>query len=98
MSVLERFSRSYKLASTFVSRAYSALEQFREDELRLRTGDGCKRLVEEVLPIAASLKYFEIPGREIKCRFFPGNQNYDARMIISADDVRLGPSRKTLFH
>jgi hypothetical protein len=84
MSATDKFSKSYISTATFVSRAYAALEQFSDNEVRLREGKGSKDLVEEIIPIAAFLKHFEIPGRKVKCKYFPGNQNYNAKIRVTA--------------
>jgi len=97
MSATEKFSKSYLSTATFVSRAYSALERLSDDEFRLRKGTGCKELVEEVIPIAAFLKHFEIPGRQVRCKYIPGNQNYDAIIRIQGEDVSLGFLRERYF-
>ena len=97
MSVTEKFSKSYLSTATFVSRAYSALERLSDDEFRLRKGKGCKELVEEVIPIAAFLKHFEIPGRQVRCKYILGNQNYDAVIRIQGKDVSLGFLRESYF-
>lgn len=97
MSATEKFSKSYLSTATFVSRAYSALERFSANEVRLRKGKGCKELVEEIIPIAAFLKHFEIPGRKVTCKYYPGNQNYDAKIRIEGDDVSLGLVKERYF-
>jgi len=90
MSATDKFSKSYLSTSTFVSRAYATVEQLNNNEYHLRKGKGTKKLVEEIMPIAAFLKHFELPGRKVKCKYFPGNQNYDAKIRVEGEDVRLG--------
>lgn len=97
MSATEKFSKSYLSTATFVSRAYSALEHFSDNEVLLRKGSGCKELIEEIIPIAAFLKHFESPGRRVKCRYFPGNQNYDAKIRIRGGGLRLGFVEESYF-
>jgi hypothetical protein len=63
----------------------------------MRKGKGVKKLVEEIIPIAAFLKHFESPGRRVRCKHFPGNQNYDAKIQVRGDDVRLGFIEKEYF-
>jgi hypothetical protein len=87
MLATEKFSKSYLSTATFVNRAYSTLRQLSNKEFLLRKGNGYKELVEEILPIAAFLKHFEIPGRQVKCRYFTGNQNYDAKIQIQGEGV-----------
>jgi hypothetical protein len=90
MQITETFSKSYLSTLTFASRAYANLERVSHNEVLLRKGKDCKKLVEEILPIAAFLKYFEIPGRQVKCRYFSGNQNYDAIIKVKGNEVRAG--------
>lgn len=97
MSATDKFRKSYLSTATFVSRAHSALERLSDDEFRLRKGKGCKDLVEEMIPIAAFLKHFEIPGRQVRCKYVPGNQNYDAVIRIQGNDVSLGFLRENYF-
>jgi len=97
MSATDKFSKSYISTATFVSRAYSVLEQFSDNEVRLREGKGCKELVEEIIPIAAFLKHFEIPGRQVKCKYFSGNQNYDAKIRVQGRDVSLDFIKESYF-
>jgi hypothetical protein len=97
MNILDRFSKSYLSVGIFTRRAYAAYWDFDDDEIRLRRGDGCKKLLEEILPIAAFLKHIEVPGRYVKCRWFPGNQNYDARLKISGIEVQKGMLKESYF-
>jgi len=96
MSASNEFSKSYLSTSVFVSRAYASLERLSGDEVLLRQKDG-KKLVEEIIPIAAFLKYFEIPGRRVNCKYFPGNQNYDARIKIRGNEVRRNFLKESYF-
>ena len=97
MSATEKFSKSYLSTSTFVSRAYSTLEQFTANEFRLRKGKGCKELVEEIIPIAAFLKHFERPGRKVTCKYYPGNQNYDAKIRVQGDELRYDYIKRSYY-
>lgn len=81
----------------FVKRAYEALEALDGNSYRLRQGEGTKELVEEILPLAAFLKHFERPGRSVKCRFFSGNQNYDAKIKLAGADIDKGWFEKSYF-
>jgi hypothetical protein len=92
----EKFSKSYLSTATFVSRAYSIIEQFSNTEFYMREG-ARKKVVEEILPIAAFLKHFEIPGRQVKCRYFPGNQPYDARIKVHGEEVQSGYIEQSYF-
>jgi hypothetical protein len=97
MSATEQFSKSYLSTATFVSRAYATLEKLKNNEFPLRKGKDSKKLVEEIMPIAAFLKHFETPGRQVKCKYFPGNQNYDAKIRVQGSDVRLGFIEREYF-
>lgn len=96
-AVTENFSKSYLSTATFVSRAYGTVEQLSTNQVLMRKGKGVKKLVEEIIPIAAFLKHFEIPGRRVRCKHFPGNQNYDAKIRVQGDDVCLGFIEKEYF-
>ena len=97
MVAIEKFSKSYLSTATFASRAYSTLKQLSNKDFLLRKGNGYKELLEEILPIAAFLKHFEIPGRQVKCRYFPGNQNYDAKIKIQGEEVRPAFTEESYF-
>jgi len=90
MSVTDKFSKSYLSTATFVSRAYATVDQLNTKQILMRKGNGVKKLVEEIMPIAAFLKHFEIPGIRVRCKHFPGNQNYDAIIHVQGNDVPLG--------
>ncbi|MGA7193902.1 MAG: hypothetical protein WBW94_09740 [Anaerolineales bacterium] len=89
MSRLDKFS-SYLSVSVFVQRAYRELDSIDRNDYFLRQGDGTKKFIDEILPLTAFLKHFERPGRRIKCRYFQDNQNYDAIIKISGDEVKQG--------
>jgi len=97
MSKLDRFSKGYLTVPVFVKRAYDELEALDGNSYRLRKGDGTKELVEEIRPLAAFLKYFERPGRSVKCRFFTGNQNYDAKIKLKGEDIDRGWIEEQFF-
>ena len=96
-SATEKFSNSYLSTATFVNRAYATVEQLSTNQILRRNGKGVKKLVEEIIPIAAFLKHFEIPGRRVRCKYFSGNQNYDAKIHVQGEDVRLGFIEKEYF-
>lgn len=81
MSKLDKF-KNYLTVPVFVKRAYSELEALSNDDYHLRKDADTRRLVDEILPLAAFLKHFERPGRYVKCRFFSGYQNYDAKIKL----------------
>ncbi|MBK7394187.1 MAG: hypothetical protein IPI64_12965 [Chloracidobacterium sp.] len=89
VSVTEKFSKSYLSTSVFVSRAYKAVEQISKTDFFMRPR-GCKEVIEEIIPIAAFLKHFEIPGRSVKCKYYGGNHNYDAKIRIDGSFVEQG--------
>lgn len=94
MKVLENFAKSYLSVAAFTRRASAAYEGFSDVEIRSRTR-GSKELMEEIIPLAAFLKHIENPGTQVRCRYFPGNQNYDAKILISSPSV--GISKKRFF-
>jgi hypothetical protein len=55
--MLEGFRASFLPTTIFVEEAYAALERLDADAIRMRSGNGVKQLIEEVLPLAALLKY-----------------------------------------
>jgi len=89
MSRLDKFS-NYLSVSVFVQRAYRELDNIDKNDYFLRKGDGTKKFIDEILPLTAFLKYFERPGRRVKCRYFQDSQNYDAKIKISGDEVDKG--------
>lgn len=89
MSILNKFS-NYLSVSIFVQRAYREFDNLSKDEYFLRKGEGTKKLIEEILPLTAFLKWFERPGRRVKCRYYAGNQNFDAKIKLSGPEVELG--------
>lgn len=97
MSATDRFNKSYLSTAIFVSRAYAAIEQLNTDDRFMRKAKGSKKLIEEIIPIAAFLKHFEVPGRQVRCKHFPGNQNYDAKIKIQGSEVHSGFIEKEYF-
>lgn len=97
MSKLNKFCNTYLTTPFFAKRAYSDLEALDGDDYRLRRGEGTKELVEEILPLAAFLKHFERPGRSVSCRFFVGNQNYDAKIKLKGEEVDQGYIEASYF-
>lgn len=89
MSRLDRF-RNYLTVSTFVQRAYKELEALNNEQYYLRKGEDIRKLIQEILPLATFLKYFERPGRQVKCRHFSGSQNYDAKLKLEGDEIEKG--------
>jgi hypothetical protein len=88
--MLGAFRNGFLPTAEFVERAYSAFEGLDADSIRMRRGDGTKKLIEEVLPIAAFLKYLEIPERRITCRLAEANQDHDAMIRVSGTYVEHG--------
>ena len=96
MPNLAMFS-NYLSVSTFVRRAYQEFDGFDTKSLNLRQGDGTKKFIEEILPLTAFLKWFERPGRQVKCRYYSGNQNFDAKIRVSGREVEYGYIPRELF-
>jgi hypothetical protein len=76
----------------FCKLAYDALELIQQEsvgtsELRLLKSPRAKKLLEEVLPIAAFLQVRYGPGVRIRVRWRGGNQRYDARLLYSGAKV-----------
>ncbi len=88
---------NYLSVSTFVRRAYQEFDSFDTKSLNLRQGDGTKKFIEEILPLTAFLKWFEQPGRQVKCRYYPGDQNFDAKIRVSGREVEYGYIPKEIF-
>lgn len=86
MSVLNKFT-AWLIAPTFVKRAYLEINKIDNKEFFLRKNIESKKIIEEILPIATFLKYFETPERQIKCRYFSSVQNYDAIIRITGIEV-----------
>lgn len=69
----------------FIEQAHRAFFIIRESDsgisdLRLRKGDFCKKLVEEIFPIANFLGSFERVGLNVECQYFSGDQSFDAKI------------------
>lgn len=91
MNILEDFRATYLSVGMWVEKTYDALEQFTEEEMRQRKRGVSKEVVEEILPIAAFLKYFEIPERRLRCQYAAGDHRlYDAQLQISGKEVEKG--------
>jgi hypothetical protein len=89
MSILNKF-KNWLHVSTFVSRAYSEINKIDNNEFFRRKNRETKKLIEEILPLATFLKYFEGPERKIKCIYFSDNRKYDARIKIKGIEVEKG--------
>lgn len=96
MSRLDKF-KNYLTVSTFVERAYNELEALDYEQYYLLNGEDIRKLVQEILPLTAFLKYFERPDRRVKCRYFLGNQNYDAKLKLEGSDIVKGFFEATYF-
>jgi hypothetical protein len=88
--VLNDFRRSFLTVPVFVQRVYAALESLGGDEYRMRSIDGAKELIEEVVPLAALLKHLEVPDRHLRCKFVGGHLDHDAQIRISGPEVDRG--------
>ncbi len=88
---------NYLTVPVFVSRAYRRLESLTYNDYYLRQGKGTRKLVEEILPLAAFLKHLERPGCSVKCRFLSGNQNYDAKVKLRGYYVDKGFLESSYF-
>lgn len=86
------FSRSFLSVPVFLQRTSGALSELSTQEHRLRKSRNLapKKLLEEVLPIAVFLKYFDTPSRTPRCRYCPGNQPFDAQLKVTGREVELG--------
>jgi len=82
MKKLDKFKNNLATYN-FVKRAYNEIESINSKEYFIRDDNFTKKLIDEILPIATFLKHFEKPGLAIKCQYFPGNQNYDAKIQLS---------------
>ena len=90
INVLDDFRRSFLSTTAFVQRAYRAVERLDGDAFRMRSGDGTKALVEEVMPVAALMKHLETPSRRVRCRLAPENASHDAQLRMSGTEVEHG--------
>jgi hypothetical protein len=76
----------------FCKFAYQTLESIHSEsggtaELRLLKSQRAKKLLEEILPVAAFVKDRYSPGVTIRVRWRGGNQRYDARLLFSGATV-----------
>lgn len=90
LELLDQFRRSFLSVSVFVHRAYSAHKALTAQEIRSRSAEGSKELIEEILPLAAFLKHFEVPNRNVRCKFKGGSEEYDAEIRIFGPEVERG--------
>lgn len=95
--MLEQFSGELLDTSTFVSRAYAAVESLSERDVRIRQRGGSKELLEEVMPIAAFLKSFEVPGRRLRAKCFFDNGNRDAVLQVEGHEAEKGILEPSYF-
>jgi hypothetical protein len=85
---------------TFCRRAYALLERMHSsprgtEELRLHRGQRCKKLIEEILPLAAYVQSRYGPGLRLRIQWIGANQSFDARQLSSGYVVeRLGIPRE----
>ncbi|MBI5815675.1 MAG: hypothetical protein HZB29_08715 [Nitrospinae bacterium] len=85
-------------ARDFIEKAHNVFEMVRTSDngvSKLRNLEGqCKKIIEEILPIASFLGYFERPGLILYCQYHTGNQNYDARLFCDGPLVGRGYSKE----
>lgn len=72
----------------FCATAYDIFERIQSEpggleDLRLLRTSRAKRMVEEILPIAAYIQSRYGPGLRLRVRWRGGNQRYDARLLCS---------------
>lgn len=100
MMIQVRDFESKLTSRTFIEKAFNAFEGLLQSKagisnLRLRK-DGCKELLEEILPIATFLACFERPGLNVCCQYFPRNskgsmtENFDAKVYCEGLLVEKG--------
>jgi hypothetical protein len=88
--MIEGFRKRFLRAPVFVSRAYAGLEALDADQYRMRSVEGAKELIEEIMPLAAFLKHLEIPDRRVRCRYAGGDGPHDARLRLAGPEVERG--------
>lgn len=96
MSKLDKFN-AYLTTAVFVRRAYSEIEALTHHDYYVRNDPDTRKIVEEVLPLAAFLKHYDRPGRSVQCRFIPGSQNYDAKIKLKGYEVDKGLLEDSYF-
>jgi hypothetical protein len=94
---LQRFTKSFLTAPVFAIRAYRELEALNGDQFRMRSVPSSKQLIEEVIPLAAWLKHFEIPDRHVRCRYTGLDGPCDAMVRIAGPEVEHGFLRGEYF-
>jgi hypothetical protein len=89
---LEQFRRSNLSASTFAQRAFREMEGLSaKDYWNRPKRSGAKKLIEEVLPLAMIVKYLDIPGRRVRCRYLgQSDDTCDGLVTISGQWVNNG--------
>lgn len=88
--MLDQFRASFLSASEFVVRAFGALERLSMKEYLRRKGQDTKRLIEEVVPLAALLQHLWIPDRHVQCKFIGTDRGHDAEIRMAGADVDRG--------
>lgn len=86
----------------FCSRVYVAFDQARKatdgsSSLRMRKTKCAKRLIEEILPLAAYVKAKYGPGLRLTVTWHGGDQNYDALIRCNGVLADRGDERKRYF-
>lgn len=86
----------------FCARAFSLFDSIYEapggkSELRLRSSVRSKRLMEEILPIAAYVQAIHSPALRLIVTWRNGNQRYDAHIRCVGKRAALGEVRKQYF-
>ncbi len=83
---LESLDNRFLDGLEFCSAAYDALDAIRStpqgiEELRLRRSRRSKKLLEEILPLAAFIQDRYRPGCRLRIQWVGGNQPFDARVL-----------------
>lgn len=89
MSLVE-FTNIYLSVPEFIRLTNKNFDALSRDDLLRRTNDEIKKFIEEIIPISKFLKFFEMPGRNLKFCYCDGDQNFDGVLKVDGDHVKNG--------
>jgi hypothetical protein len=88
---LNRFRGSFLKASTFSARALDYVEDLDDAQVHCRSQSrDVKYLLEEVLPLAYFVRFFDLPERRVRCKYLGGTErDVDAELLLTGRQVEL---------
>lgn len=87
---LTPFTAGWLAAGAFAERAFDALEAITDDDARIRRVGTIKNLTEEILPLAIFARYFDVPGRRVRCRYLGDSETEpDGEIALAGRAIEL---------